>query len=48
MLNKGVCVDSTGPYMGNNYKEYFRYCRDLHTVAHDEWGFEQRSELQLE
>lgn len=48
MLNKGVCVVSTGFYMCHNYKECFRSCRDLHTVAHDEWRFEQRSELQLE
>ena len=40
MLNKAVGVVSTGPYMGNNYNEYFRYCRDLHSGARDEWGFE--------
>jgi len=39
MLNKVVCVVSTGTYMGNNYKEHFRYYRDLRTGAHDEWGF---------
>jgi hypothetical protein len=35
------------PYMGSNFKKYFKYYIDLNTRTY-KWRFERRSELKLE